>query len=92
MPRSKNCFQVVTGSVTTFVRTVIPVVPQSFGRLYSSFGSHHCFLNAGLMYLTFGTFDQSIFWMKSSASRVGTRVGGRGRHVVLADVAALQGW
>ena len=25
------------------------------------------------MYLTFGTFDQSIFWMKSSATRVGTR-------------------
>src|SRR6185369_948613 len=61
---SKNFFQLLTSSLTTFVRTAMPVVPQSLGIWYSSFGSHHRPLNCLLMYLAFGTLVQSIFWMK----------------------------
>src|SRR3712207_8153306 len=56
---SKNFFQLLTSSWTTFDRTAMPVVPQSFGSWYSSFGSHHRPLNCGSMYCAFGTLLQS---------------------------------
>ena len=68
---SKKSLQVFTSSVTTLVRIEIPVVPQSFGSWYSSFGSHQRPLNCGLMYFAFGIFDQSIFSRKPSLTMSG---------------------
>src|SRR5436190_18801277 len=68
---SKKFFQLLTSSLTTFVRTAIPVVPQSLGSWYSSCGSHHRPLNCLSMYLALGTFDQSIFWMKPPLTSAG---------------------
>src|SRR5215208_4289438 len=69
---SKNCFQVLTSSLTSFVRTAMPVVPQSLGSWYSLFGSHHRPLNGASMYCAFGILDQLIFWMKPCSTIAGT--------------------
>ena len=87
---SKKFFQLLTSSLTTFDRTAMPVVPQSLGIWYSSFGSHHRPLNCLLMYLAFGTLDQSIFWMKPPSTMRRGELGRRRPDVPLAAGAGLE--
>ena len=87
---SKNCFQVLISSLTTLVRTPMPVVPQSLGTCHSSFGSHQMPLNSLSTFLAFGTAREVDLLDEPLLSHRRDELGGRSAHVPLADRAALE--